>query len=118
MPFKQTFTGAIQEVYNVDGTLMLNRQSGPPDLASALIRLRAEIDALPALSPEERKKIDLSLNAALSEAKSGKPNGKALSEHLESASQTMSAISGLAESGRKMVEVLISIGKWAALCFG
>jgi hypothetical protein len=64
------------------------------------------------------KKINLSLDAALSEAKSGKPNGRALSEHLESASQTISAVSGLAESGRKMVEVLLSIGKWAALCLG
>jgi hypothetical protein len=56
MPFNQTYTGTIQEVYNVDGTLMLSRQSGAPDLASALKQLRAEIDALPSLSPEARKK--------------------------------------------------------------
>src|SRR4051812_14396534 len=100
MPFTQTYHGNIQEVYNVDGTLLLNRSSGPPDLAQGLARLKAEIAALPDLRPEARKAIEAGIDAALVEAKSAKPDGPAIKTRLDGAAETLKSATGLAESGR------------------
>jgi hypothetical protein len=115
MPFTQTYHGPIHEVYNVDGTLMLNRSSGPPDLAQSLTRVKADLAALPDLPPKDRQKIEASIDSALTEAKSGKPDGETIKARLDGAAEAVRSAAGFAESGQKLAETIIAIGKWAAL---
>jgi hypothetical protein len=62
-----------------------------------------------------RQQIEDAINAALTEAKSGNPDAKKIKTRLETAADTMKSAAGLAESGQKVAEVLLAIGKWAVL---
>jgi hypothetical protein len=115
MPLSQTYHGPVHEFHNMDGTLMVNRSSGPPELAQSLVRVDADFAALPGFPPEDRQKIETSIDSALTEAKSGEPDSGTINVHLDSAlgsaAETVKSAVGFAESGRKLAETIIAIGK-------
>jgi hypothetical protein len=116
VPFTQTFQGEVREVYNVDGTLILDRRGGTPELAHSLAQIKAHIAALPDLEPAARQRVQDAVDAALAEARSGKPNGGAIKARLDGAAETIKSASGVADSSLKLAETLLAIGKWAVLC--
>jgi hypothetical protein len=113
----QTFHGTVHEVYTVEGTLLLNRDSKPADVAEKLVGLKKELASIAGLEPNTRGQVEAAIEGAQDEVKNRRPNGAVVKGHLDNAAGVLESATGLAEAGRKLAKVLVEIGKWALVFF-
>lgn len=114
MGFNQQYQGPIQNVYNVEGNLVLSGNSAAPDLVRQLTTLQQEIASLKGLDTAAHKVIEGEVVAAEAEGRSADPDGDLIKTHLEKAAGILEGASGVAERGGKLVKTLVDVGKWAA----
>jgi hypothetical protein len=126
MPFTQNFyasIGTVNNVENLNGTLTINgrnvlsKTSDGNDLAKQLSELTAAIQGLPGVSSETKTKAATEIKAAEEEAKSEKPKGHTIKEHLDTASETLKGATDAASNALSLGRVLLEIGKWAIAIF-
>jgi hypothetical protein len=114
MKVEQHFYKRVQNVYNVDGTLILSAESRTPDLVREIANMRAQVAALDELEGSTRQEVTAELAAAEAESKTAAPKGATIKAHLDSAAGALEGASGVAENAGKLAKTLFDIGKWAA----
>ena len=113
--FEQHFHGPVENVYNVNGDLILSKSSTAPDLARELKTLRAQVAELPKLDAPAKETTVKAVDAAIEEAQKPKPQKIEIQKHLDTAASTIEKTQGVADKGLKLAETLLKIGKWAAV---
>jgi hypothetical protein len=102
----------VENVYNVNGDLILSKGSTAADLARQLASLRQEVARLPGMDPQSRETSLKAVDAAIEESRRPKPKGIEIQKHLDNAASVIEKSQGLAENGLKLAQTLFSIGKW------
>lgn len=118
MQITQNFHAEVRNVCNVEGTLILNENSGPDDLARRLGELRSQMIQLPELPPAEKNLAETQIKAAEAEAAKPAPDKKTIKQHLDGAASTIGSVAGVAKSVRDLAGVLVSAGAWAMTILG
>jgi chromosomal replication initiation ATPase DnaA len=116
MPFNQTF-GTVNNVYNVEGSLILTANSSPQDLAAQLAALRSEIAAMAGLPEPHRRAVESELAAAEAASAAPSPDGATIKSHLDKAGATLESAAGFAERAGAFAKTVFSVGKWAFALF-
>ncbi len=126
MPFTQNFYGSIgtnANIENLNGTLMINgnqvltANSDAKDLAQELKKLVAAVEGLSGVDVETKTKVAAEITAAEQEAKSDKPRGDTIKDHLDKASGTLKSAAETTSSAFSLAKVLLEAGKWAMAIF-
>jgi hypothetical protein len=115
MAFNLTFNAPVTNVYNVEGTLILNSQSNATDMTQQLAAIREEIRTLPDVPAEQRQAVETELAAAEAEGAAQRPRGEVIKTHLETAADTLERAKTVAEKAGAFARTLVNIAKWAAV---
>jgi hypothetical protein len=113
MPFSQQFNGPVNNVYNVEGSLILGPNSGVDDFKQQLVNVGKQIDHDSALDSSVRKKVASELSAAHAEASSKKPDGSTVKSHLDKAAAVVESASKLTVKTGALAKTLVALGTWA-----
>jgi len=113
MVFNQTFNNTTN-VYNIAGSLILNAQSTPADLAREIATARATVDAAHELAPDVRAAATQALDAAEAESKAAQPKGATIKGYLDTAAETLEGAASVVAKAGGLAKTLLAIGAWAA----
>jgi len=113
MPFTQNFHGTVHNVYNVEGSLILDSRSGREDLERELAKLRAAVAGLPELPEADRRSVETELAAAQAQSASPKPDGAAIKTHLDKAGTTLESATNVVAKAGAFAKTVFGIGTWA-----
>ena len=110
--FEQHFHGPVENVYNVNGDLILTKGSTATDVARELKTLRTEIAEFKELGAPAKEASVKAIDAAITETQKPKPQPIEIQKHLDTAASAIEKTQGIADKGLKLAETLLKIGKW------
>jgi hypothetical protein len=115
--FVQTFHGPVQNVYNVNGDLLLSPQSSTPDFQKTLQELKRQIDGLLELDPERRKELSADLDAAARETAREKPAKGVIVARLSTVQAMLEATKETVKGAWDVAKIVAQAAAWAAAFF-
>jgi hypothetical protein len=113
MSFSQTFNGPVNNVYNIEGDLILGPSSGIADFRSQLVTVSSQIDHDAKLDPSVKEAASAEVQAAHTEAQSVKPDASVIKSHLDKAADAVKSASALTVSAGALAKTLFDLGTWA-----
>lgn len=111
--FEQHFIGPVENVYNVNGDLLLSKTSNAADVKRELKKLRMQLEELRELDANAKETSVRAVEEAIEETQKPKPKAIEIKKHLDTAASAIEKTQGIADNGLKLAKTLFNIGKWA-----
>lgn len=102
------------DVYNINGDLLLNKDSTREDFSKALADLTGELGKLHNLPAEVQQQVSESLNKAATAAKEPDAEKEAIVEYLDTAKEVLATVKTTVDGAKKLAKTIKKVAGWVA----
>lgn len=105
------------DVYNINGDLILTKESSRDDFSKALADLTGELGKLKDMPAELKQQVTESLNQAAKTAEKPDAEKEAIVEFLDTAKDVLSTVKKTVDGAKKLAKTITRVAGWVAAFF-